>query len=382
MEYGTIPKRPSQQIIGVQSQSECREQDKREFEGVDESFGKVPDREIVDMDRQMTVLGLRGRTSTVKKLFEDETAISQKRGSRQDASENQVNDFGEDNIQFHTLQDAEVFDQQCNLMFKPKLMSSLGKGTPEADTSSPRLSSGNCQGGESTMKQEFNVFGGIDPKMAFFQGYRLALEEMKKEGIITPTKRNDKSLYEQQGQERVSVATEGFKGQNKKDRNSNHIKQTNYAHSEKFDERELVFEKERLCQRERLLQERQRRQKILEEKKEQIGRAELELIKKEKWLKDQEDKIDESFCKHDIDLEHRAEQIRIRKKDLERRESQLRQTQNAPRNLQIRDIELDAKVEQERIIQEETRNATRQKICSRYMENRNVKPTPGRGNCK
>ena len=101
-----------------------------------------------------------------------------------------------------------------------------------------------------------------------------------------------------------------------------------------------------------MLQERQRRQKILEEKKEQIRRAELELIKKEKWLKDQECEIDDSFYKQDIELEQRAEQIRIRKKDLERRESQLRQTQNAPRNLQIRDIELDAKVEQERILQE------------------------------
>ena len=145
------------------------------------------------------------------------------------------------------------------------------------------------------MKQDFNHFGGIDPKMAFFQGYRLALEKMKKDGMITPSERNVKGLYEQLSQERVSVTTEGLKGQNMEDKNSNYIKQTNYGHSEKFDEIELAFEEERLRQRERLLQERQRRQKILEEKKEQIRRAEIELIKKEKWLKDQEDEIDDSF---------------------------------------------------------------------------------------
>ena len=70
--------------------------------------------------------------------------------------------------------------------------------------------------------------------------------------------------------ERVSVATERLtgKGQTKEDRNSNYIKQTSYGHSEKFDERELVIEEERLRQTELLFQERQRRQKILEEKKE------------------------------------------------------------------------------------------------------------------
>ena len=73
------------------------------------------------------------------------------------------------------------------------------------------------------------------------------------------------------------------------------------------------------------------RQKILAEKKEQIRRAELELMKKEKWLKEQEDSIcndtlvpiEDSFCKQVNELKLRAEQIRIRKKDLERRESQL-----------------------------------------------------------
>ena len=82
----------------------------------------------------------------------------------------------------------------------------------------------------------------IDPKIAFFQGYRLALEEMKNESINTPSKRNDNELPEQQIQERVSVATENFKGQTKEDGNSNYIKQTSYGHSEKFDERELVLE--------------------------------------------------------------------------------------------------------------------------------------------
>ena len=42
----------------------------------------------------------------------------------------------------------------------------------------------------------------------------------------------------------------------------------------------------------------------------------------------------------------------MQKQDLERRESQLRQTQNAPRKLQINDIHLNAKMEQERIPQE------------------------------
>ena len=100
------------------------------------------------------------------------------------------------------------------------------------------------------------------------------------------------------------------------------------------------------------MEERQRRQKILAEKKEQIRRAELELMKKEKWLKEQEDTIsdntlapiDDSFRYQDKELELRAEQIRIRKKDLERRESLLRQTQNAPKELQIKDIKQDPKM--------------------------------------
>ena len=58
-EYGAIPKRPSRQSLRAQSQREFREQDEREYEGVDESFGKVTDREIADMDRQMTLLDLR-----------------------------------------------------------------------------------------------------------------------------------------------------------------------------------------------------------------------------------------------------------------------------------------------------------------------------------
>ena len=232
----------------MQSQSECREQDEREYEGVDESFRNVPDREIADMDRQMTLLGLRGRTSTMKKLLEEETAMSLRRGSRQDTAANQVNDVGEDKRQLHTLQDADVFDQQYNLVFKPQLESSLEKEISETYRGSPRLSSGNCHGIDSAVKQELNAFGGIDPKTAFFQDYRLALEEMKKENINTPSKRNDKDLSEQQSQERVSVTTEGLKGQNMEDKNSNYIKQTNYGHSEKFDERELALEEERLRQ--------------------------------------------------------------------------------------------------------------------------------------
>ena len=212
------------------------------------------------------------------------------------------------------------------LEFKPQLPSSLGKEVHESERNGTRLSSGNCQQIDSTVKQDLNDFG-IDPKIAFYQGYRLALEEMKKECINTPSKRNDK---------------------------------VNYRYSEKFDERELELEEKRLRQRERLVGERQRRQKILAETREQIRRAEVELIKKEKLLKDQEDTIydntmspiDDSFSKQDNELELRAEQIRIRKKDLERRETQLRHTQNAPSNLRIRDIELGSKVEQERILQE------------------------------
>ena len=167
MECGAIPKRPSQQSFRVQSQSECREQDEREYEGVDESFRKVPEREIADMDRQMTLFGLRGRTSTMKKLFEEETAMPLRWGSRQDTFAHQVNDLGEDNRQLHTLQDADVFDQQYNLVFKPQLVSYLEKEISETYRSSPRLSSGNCHGIDSAVKQELNAFGGIDPKTAF-----------------------------------------------------------------------------------------------------------------------------------------------------------------------------------------------------------------------
>ena len=227
-EYGAIPKRPSQQSFRVQSQIECREQDEREYEGVNESFRKVPDREIADMDRQMKLLGLRGRTSTMIKLFEEETATSLRRGSRQDTSANQVNDFGEDNRQLHTLQDANVFEKEFELEVKPRLASSLHKEMPESERNRPRLSSEYCQRMDSTVKQELNAFGGIDPKTAFFQGYKLALEEMKKEGITTLSKRNDKDLSEQQSQERVSVATERFIGQNKEDINSDYLKQINY----------------------------------------------------------------------------------------------------------------------------------------------------------
>ena len=57
---------------------------------------------------------------------------------------------------------------------------------------------------------------------------------------------------------------------------------------------------------------------MLEKKEEPLQRAELELIKKEKWLKKQEDTIDENtlaqiddnFCYQDNELELRAEQIR------------------------------------------------------------------------
>ena len=38
----------------------------------------------------------------MKKLFEEETAMSLRRGHRQDASANQVSDFGEDEIRLHT----------------------------------------------------------------------------------------------------------------------------------------------------------------------------------------------------------------------------------------------------------------------------------------
>ena len=359
-QYGAIPKLPSQQRLRGISHSEYRELDDRENRGVDRSIGKVLDRDIIDMNKGMTHLGLTGRTSTMRKLFEVETDMTSKRDHRQDYSANQVNDFGEDNRQLHTLQDADVFDQQYNLLFKPQLVSSLEKEISETYRSSPRLPSGNCHGIDSAVKQELNAFGGIDPKTAFFQGYRLALEEMKKEGITTLSKRNDKDLSEQQSQERVSVATERFIGQNKEDRNSDYLKQINYRYSEKFDERELKLEEERLRQRERLVEERQRRQKILAEKKEQIHRAELELMEKEKWLKEQEDTIndntlapiDGNFRYQDKELELRAEQIRIRKKDLERRESLLGQTQNAPKELQIKDIKQDPKMEQERILQQ------------------------------
>ena len=155
-------------------------------------------------------------------------------------------------------------------------------------------------------------------------------------------------------------AKKRFIGQTEEDRNSNFIKQTSYGHSDRFDERELLLEEERLCQRECLFQERQRRQRVLEEKEEPLQRAELELIKKEKWLKKPEDiidentlaQIDDNFRYQDNGLELKAEKIRIRKRDLEKRKNQLRQTQNAPRKLQINDTELDAQMEQERILQE------------------------------
>ena len=57
---------------------------------------------------------------------------------------------------------------------------------------------------------------------------------MKKEGITTLSKRNDKDLSEQQSQERVSGATEIFIWQNKEDRNSDYLKQINYRYSEKL----------------------------------------------------------------------------------------------------------------------------------------------------
>ena len=353
-KYGAIPKRPSHQSLRVLSQSEHRKQDDREYEGVDKSFGKYLDRDIIDMNKGMTQLGLTERTSTMWKLFEEETDMSIRRGYRQEDSANQVNNFGEDEIRLQTLQDADVYEKEFDLELKPQLASSLRKEIPESERNRPRLSSGNCQRMDST--QDYNHFGGIDPKMAFFQGYRLALEEMKKEGMISPSKRNDKGLYEQQSQERVSGVTKRFIGQNKEDRNSDYLKQINYRYSEKLDEKELELEEERLRQRERMVEERQRRQKLLAEKKEQICRAELELMEKEKWLKEQEDTIndntlapiDGNFRYQDKELELRAEQIRTRKKDLERRESLLRQTQNAPKKLQIKDIKQDPKMEQER----------------------------------
>ena len=94
---------------------------------IEESFGKVVDREIVDMDRRLMNLGLPEKASTVKKLFRSEQTMLPRMEHRIDENENLAHAFGQDEIRLHASTDTYIFDQEYDLGFESQEASSFGQ---------------------------------------------------------------------------------------------------------------------------------------------------------------------------------------------------------------------------------------------------------------
>ena len=124
--YGAILKRPYAGLKML-SQSGGIQRNEQVYTVIEETFGKVVGREIVDMDRRLMNFGLSEKASTVKKLFRSEQTMLPRVEHRIDEDENLAHAFGEDEIRLHASTDTYIFDQEYDLGFESQEASSFGQ---------------------------------------------------------------------------------------------------------------------------------------------------------------------------------------------------------------------------------------------------------------
>ena len=133
----------------------------------------VCDREIEDMDRRLTFVGLGGSTSTAKEHFKDEKPLSPKRvRDRQKAFVYQGNDLVEEGRmnKLYVSRNADVCDQERELGLTQNPVSALAKGKTRTDKECQKLTSRYRQENGSLEKPGSNVNIERDSQIAFYQG--------------------------------------------------------------------------------------------------------------------------------------------------------------------------------------------------------------------